>query len=156
MDKNKLIDIIIRTLTGIGKYSPEALNLILGTIAQESAFGKYRRQLGGGIALGICQIEPDTFNDIVDNYLFYKPDLKCKIMKTCKVSSFNAKDLVENDRLSVAMCRCQYARFPEPLPGRYDVEGMAMLYKLRYNTPLGKATEEEFIENYKRYVEISS
>ena len=152
MDKDELTCLIIKALVGIGKYSPNAVNLILGTIAQESAFGKYRRQLGCGIALGICQMETATFNDIVDNYLFYKKELKEKILKTCGVSEFNAEDLVENDMLAISMCRVHYLRFREPLPHENDIVGMAKLWKLRYNTPLGAGTEEEFVKNYNKYV----
>ena len=43
------------TLKAIDLYSDEAVSLMLGTCAQESAFGRYRRQLGNGPALGIYQ-----------------------------------------------------------------------------------------------------
>ena len=49
--------------------SQEAENLLMGTAAQESALGEYIRQLGNGPALGIFQMEPETFDDIVRNYL---------------------------------------------------------------------------------------
>ena len=55
MDKNQLSYLIKETLTGIDKYSIDALNLLLGTAAQESRFGHYIRQLGSGPALGIFQ-----------------------------------------------------------------------------------------------------
>ena len=86
-------ELVESTLKAIGKYSPDAANLILGTIAQESSFGKYRKQLGGGVALGICQIEPDTFNDCVNNYLRFRKDLAKFILSVCGVDSFNVNDL---------------------------------------------------------------
>lgn len=46
-------NLITETLTELGLYSDDARDLLLGTCAQESAFGKYRKQLGGGPALGI-------------------------------------------------------------------------------------------------------
>lgn len=142
--------LVEQTLAELGLYTPDSANLILGTIAQESAYGKYRKQLGSGPALGICQIEPATFNDIVSNFLKYKPELAAKIKQVVQVSEFNPNDMYLNDRLSICMCRAHYLRCKEAIPN--SVEGYAKLWKLRYNTPLGAGTEKEFIENYKRYV----
>lgn len=58
MDKRQLRNLIRRVLIGIGGYSEEAENLLMGTAAQESALGEYIRQLGNGPALGIFQMEP--------------------------------------------------------------------------------------------------
>ena len=132
------------------KYSLNAENLVLGTIAQESAYGKYREQLGSGIAKGICQIEPDTFNDIIDNYLEYRPHIWNKIAKISSVLAPKSDDLVLNDRLSICMCRVAYLRQKEPIPN--DLYGWARYWKRHYNTMLGKGTEAEFIKNYHRYV----
>jgi len=146
----QLVNEVLKQLEPQIKYSIDAENLVLGTIAQESAYGKYRKQLGSGPALGICQIEPNTFNDIVSNFLKYKPELSTKIKQISQVSAFNSNDLYLNDRLSICMCRCAYFRQKEAIPN--TVEGYAALWKLRYNTPLGAGTEKEFIENYHRYV----
>ena len=80
MDKRQLRNLIRRVLIGIGGYSEEAENLLMGTAAQESALGEYIRQLGNGPALGIFQMEPETFDDIVRNYLSYRPDLCRKVL----------------------------------------------------------------------------
>ena len=138
------------TLQEINLYSDDASNLILGTISQESAYGFYRKQLGGGPALGICQMEPNTFNDIVFNFLHYKVDLANLILMVCGLTSFHADDLVTNDKLAVSMCRVHYLRVKAKIPS--DLPGYAAYYKKYYNTPLGAATEEEFIENYNKYV----
>lgn len=131
-------------------YNQNAAELVLGTIAQESAYGKYRKQQGNGPALGIGQCEPRTFLDIVINYLAYKPALKAKIMEICHVAMLNPADLVNNDRLAICFARVHYLRCKEGIPGTLD--GWAHLWKLRYNTPFGKGTEAEFKVNYKRYV----
>ena len=142
--------LVEQTLVELGLHTPDSANLILGTIAQESAYGKYRKQLGSGPALGICQMEPATFNDIVSNFLRYKTELAAKIKQVAHISEFNTNDLYLNDRLSICMCRAHYLRCKEAIPN--SIEGYAKLWKLRYNTPKGKGTEKEFIENYKRYV----
>lgn len=138
------------TLKQLGKYSPDAVNLILGTIAHESAYGKHRRQLGNGPALGICQIEPNTFNDCVVNYLNFRPELKNKIREICEIEYFNPKDLEFNDKLSICIARVKYGRDSEPIPN--TIEGYANYWKRVYNSEYGAGKPEEFIENYHRYV----
>ena len=143
--------LVENTLKAIGHYKPEAAELILGTCAQESAYGKYRKQLGGGPALGIFQCEPATFNDIFENYLIYKSELLGKIIEISKIKRINPEDLVDNDVLATCICRVHYLRIREAIPK--DLPGWARYYKQYYNTPMGKATEEQFISNYHKYVE---
>lgn len=138
------------TLKRMGKYSPDAVNLILGTIAQESAYGKYRQQLGSGPALGICQIEPATFKDCIDNYLNFRPHLKELILHVCDIPDLKSNYLYLNDRLSICMARVKYMRNDEPIP--VTIEGYAAYWKKYYNTLLGKGKEIEFIRNYNLYV----
>jgi len=142
--------LVEKTLADLGYYTPDSANLVLGTIAQESAYGKYRKQLGNGVALGICQIEPNTYNDIVNNYLKYHPELIEKIKLVCDVSELNLSDLYLNDRLSICMCRVHYLRQKGAIPG--DLIGQANYYKKYYNTYLGKATVQQYIDNFNRYV----
>lgn len=151
MEKNELRKLIADTLDELGLCSECAVNLLLGTCAQESAFGKYRRQLGGGPALGVFQMEPATFRDIVDNFLRYKPELRDKIKQVSGVAFFDSGDLVNNDRLAVCMCRVHYLRVKEAIPT--DLMGWARYWKRYYNTILGKGKEEEFVANFKRYVQ---
>jgi len=53
-------EIIAPALRHIGMWSGAAENLLLGTAAVESRMGTYLRQVGGGPALGIWQVEPVT------------------------------------------------------------------------------------------------
>lgn len=142
--------LVEKTLADFGYYTPDSANLILGTIAQESAYGKYRKQLGSGPALGICQMEPATFNDIVKNYLRYHPDITAKIKQVAQVSELNPSDLYLNDRLAICMCRVHYLRQKQAIPT--TIEGYAKYWKQWYNTPIGKGTETEFIKNYHLWV----
>ena len=61
-------------LWGTGVNHEAAANLLVGTVFQESVIGNQTRlkQVGGGPALGIFQIEPDTHQDIWDNYLAFR------------------------------------------------------------------------------------
>ena len=150
MDKVTLKALITSVLKELGLHSDNAVNLLMGTAAQESHLGKYRKQIGGGPALGIFQMEPATFNDIVRNYLRYKPELAVKIERGARVCRFHAEDIETNDLLAICMARVHYLRVSEAIPS--DVEGMARYWKKYYNTPLGKGTVEEFISNYKKLV----
>lgn len=126
------------------------VKLLLGTMAQESAFGKYKRQLNNGPALGVFQMEPDTFNDILDNYISYRPDLYLEIKSISKVNRLYPEYLVDNLKLAIVFARLQYYRHSEPLPR--DLPGMARYWKKYYNTYKGKGTIDQFILNYKTYV----
>lgn len=150
MDKKQIRGLVERVLTGLDLYRPEAAELILGTIAQESHNGEYIRQLNGGPALGICQMEPATFRDIVDCYLKYKPELARSIMSVSGANALRSEYLEYNLALSVAMCRVHYLRIKEAIPA--ELAGWAHYWKLYYNSPAGKGTEEEFIANFKRLV----
>lgn len=132
----------------LGVWSKDAEELIMGTIAQESAMGQYLVQLGSGPALGVCQMEPATHNDIWNNFLRYRSHIVTYINDISVDRT--PEEMVWNLYYSVAMCRVHYLRVPEKIPS--NLEGWARYYKKFYNTELGKATEQEFIENYQRYV----
>jgi len=148
IDKHQLRRLISETLQEIELYSEEAVKLLMGTAAQESGLGTYLRQLRNGPALGIFQIEPATFKDLFENYLFKKPDLFNKV-KTFAIE-LEAEEMVWNLKFAIVMARIFYLRMPGSLPT--TLNGMAKYYKQYYNTPLGAGTEEEFINNYKKYV----
>ena len=147
--RKQLIALAEKTLKAIDLYSPDALNLVMGTIFQESLCGTYIRQLKGGQALGICQMEPATFKDIIENYLNYNKDLKIKVIVETNVHRLEAEALEYNLALSIAFCRLHYERYLPYLPD--SPEGYARVWKCYYNTHLGAGTIEEFLENYEKY-----
>lgn len=118
-----------------------AVNLLLGTAAQESAFGTYLRQLGGGPALGAFQMEEATFEW-----------LRGKYGVELYLHGNEFEELEWNLQLAILLARLRYWVVPEPLPSAYDIPGMARYYKKYFNTATGKGTAEEFEENYRRYV----
>jgi len=150
MNKEEWRRLITETLKETGLYSDNARDLIMGTFAQESNF-KYTRQIGGGPALGYGQMEPATFNDIVVNFLRHKPELMGKVMKASGVVTMEPEMLVDNKKLMICMTRIHYLRVKEALPSNKDVWAMGEYWKQYYNTPLGRGTVKEFVENYKKY-----
>lgn len=151
MDKGQLKELIEETLKEVDLYNENAVYLILGTAAQESGFGKYIKQLGNGPALGIFQMEPNTFNDIIENWLKYKNDLYHEILLTLGHNNMLDPDVMRwNLKAAIIMTRLHYRRVKAPLPT--DLNGYAEYWKKYYNTYLGAGTVEEFIHNYKKYV----
>ena len=63
INKHQLRDLISDTLHEIDAHSDAAVNLLMGTCAQESHLGTYIRQISGS-ALGIMQVEPATYQDV--------------------------------------------------------------------------------------------
>ena len=151
-NREQFQDLIERVLSDISMFSPAAVNLLLGTSAQESGFGTYIRQIGGGPALGVFQMEPDTEFDIWDNYLKFRPYPKAKIFAATGVNGPDPESLESNLAYQIAMARVHYRRVPAALPEAEDVYAMALYWKAYYNTAKGKGTAEEFIHNYHRYV----
>lgn len=146
------INVIEPVCRHLGLYSPGATALLLGVVAQESAMGTYLRQLGGP-ALGICQMEPDTFNDIYKNFLHYRPSLRAKLAELVSpLWGATPPEMVANLAYSVAMARVHFFRVPLALPDDRDVEAMARYWKQWYNTPEGAGAVEEFTASFHRWV----
>lgn len=141
--KAHIESLIIRTLN---EYDPElatqaAINLQLGTLAHESKFGRYLRQ-NGGPAIGIFQMEPATFNWLIEVFAVKYPQLVGR----------KAEEMEWDLKLAIIMCRLRYRAVTAPIPDANDLPAMAAYWKKFYNTVAGKGTEEEFIAAYKQYV----
>lgn len=148
IDPTHLLKHVIRpVLKDLDLWSEPAERLVLGTACQESHCGQYLVQLGGGPALGIYQMESATHDDINGNFLSYQEELQNKMDRLFKM---DAVEMVGNLYYATAMCRIHYYRAPEIIPE--DLPGQAKLWKLRYNTPLGKGTVNEYLNNWQRYV----
>jgi hypothetical protein len=146
------IHVVRPVLQSVSLWSPAAEELVLGTAAQESDGFRYIKQLGGGPALGLWQIEPATSRDIWDHWLAHRPGLAELVAGYIAPGHGREDQLVWNLALGAAMCRVFYRRFSAPLPAADDVEGQAAYWKRLYNTHLGKGRPEEYVEHYQRYV----
>lgn len=155
MDVGQLKElVIIPTLEFIGLNSESAVNLLIGTAAQESAMGEYLKQKGTGPALGIYQMEPVTFADIYERNLMlhHNKELREKIDQLKFRGMSYYYNLAGNLYFATALCRLKYRLIPEKLPKADDIEGLANYWKEYYNTPKGKGTVGEFVQNYNQYV----
>jgi len=147
---NFLTSVIRPTLKRIDAWSNAAEELLLGTALVESDL-TYRRQLGGGPALGLFQMEPATHQDIWINFLKYHPALAQAI--TGLKSSPTAKALAEletNDKYACAMARAQYLRKRPPIPAAGDTKAMAEYWKQHYNTTLGSGSPGSYVAAWRK------
>lgn len=148
-------DVIRPTLKRIALYSKAAENLLMGTAAQESHLGTYLRQMGGGPAVGIFQMEPATHYDLWHNYLRYKVSLANEIRAIAGVPLDRipkAEAMVGNLYYATAMARIHYLRRPEALPLADNPVDLGEYWKRYFNTHLGRGTVDEFVHNYNRFV----
>lgn len=164
--------IIIPVLKDLELYSESAVNLLLGTAAQESALGFYLHQIQGE-AVGIYQIELATYRDIFKNYFMknigitlalsegeWKKTLqhRLKLLNTINKYKLNYEafddemNLIGNLYYATAIARIIYYRIPEELPPADNIQELAKYYKKYYNTESGKASVSSFIRNYEKYV----
>ncbi len=154
MNATQLRELIVRpSLEEVDLHSDAAEDLVMGTAAQESHL-QYVKQLGGGPALSLFQIEPATYNDYWDNYLQHREDLADKIFAAIQYDDVIPKIPPDPERMiwdlkfASIMCRIHYRRISSPLPEHGDIAGYAAYWKKYYNTVHGAGTEEEFVQNY--------
>ena len=152
MDIQQLRDLVVGpALEIIGLGGTAAEELMIGTILQESGGGHWLHQLGSGPAIGICQMEPATHDDIWKNYLRFHSDLAAKLQNltiAAHVGEMPASEMAGNLYYAVAMARLVYARVPEPLPPAGDLAAQATYYKQHHNTAGGAATTFQYVANW--------
>ena len=144
--------IVEPVLSKLRLYSKNAEELLVFTCASESLGGTLLAQIKGP-ALGIYQMEPNTYTDIWVNYIRARNQLA-----TLMAIHFGCNKIPEIERLvydlhyATAMSRIHYFRMPGNLPDAKDVEGLWDYYKKYYNTEKGKAKKEDSIKKYQDFI----
>lgn len=140
-------EVIDPTLKLLDLYSPASSNLLLGTALVESRL-IHRKQIGGGPARGLFQIEKATFNDVYGRFLKLKPRLLARVNEL--LTSGDPWAQVEtNDRFACAIARVRYLYDSKPLPDADDIEALAAVWVKTYNAG-GKGTVEKFVKAWER------
>jgi hypothetical protein len=125
-----------------GLHSDHCVELLAMIAAHESLGGKHRRQIGGGPALGLFQIEPVTHNSVWDNSDTIKS----------RAARFGIKEdvsrLETDDGYSIFVARHYLAMDRNPLPK--TPEAMAAYCKSYWNR-IGKATAEKYLNDYRAW-----
>lgn len=141
--------IVTPVLQGLGMWSSAAVNLMLGTCAKESAMGTYLKQVGGGPALGVYQVEPATHDDVWRYLNDVRPDIREKVLK---ISVKNTDALIYNLYYATAIARIRYWYVEEKLPAADNITGLGLYWDKYYNCNPNKGTVGEFVDSYRRYV----
>lgn len=127
-----------------------ATELLLMTAATETDMCQLIRQVGGGPALGVYQMEPVTARDML-TYLDRKPDLKAKVLNLSLPGIGVIEQLPGNLYLATALARVRYLPAPAAMPDSQDFAGLARYYRVYYNRG-GAATDENTLKKYLTYV----
>lgn len=163
MDATQFRQYVVRpTLKRLDLWSHVAEDLLIGTVAHESAMGKYLKQVRGP-AMGVYQIEPATHRDIWQNFLKHRSGLFIKV--TSLIAPVDKRyspevghwasdqSLIWNMAYATAIARILYLRVPKALPPEDSgLEGLASYWKTYYNTKYGRGTEDQFIKHYRQYI----
>ena len=137
----RIIETTLRRMNKVrkGMYKPEAVTLLCMIAAHESLAGKFRRQIGSGLALGLYQIEPETHDSIWDN-----SDTIHEVAAALGIER-NAHRLEKDDFYSTFVARHYLAMDVNKLPK--DIESMAEYCKSYWNRT-GKATPSKYMDDY--------
>jgi len=131
--------------------SPSAVELLMLTAAQETHLGKYLKQVRGP-ALGIYQMEPNTYQDIWANYICYRQNLLDAMNDLYGNSGIEWQLRMRGDLVyQTIMSRIFYMRIPAALPAIDSPMDLAYYWKKYYNTKYGKGTPEEAYKNYLKF-----
>jgi len=127
------------TMLDQGIHSDAALNMLLMIAAHESLGFKFRRQIGGGPALGVFQMEPPTHDDVWRR--------SRSIMRNAKRCGYtqDSKRLATDDKYAIFMARHKLMLDPAPLPT--ELQAMAQWCKKHWNGD-GEAKPEEYLRDY--------
>jgi hypothetical protein len=132
-------------------YSESAVELLMLTAAQETHLGRYLKQVRGP-ALGVFQMEPNTYEDIWQNYICYRQSLLDGLNLWYGASGVDWQLRMRGDLVyQTIMSRIFYMRIPAALPAKDEPMGLAYYWKKYYNTKYGKGTPEEAYRNYIKY-----
>lgn len=132
-----------------------AERILMMIAAHESAGFVHLRQITGP-ALGLWQMEPETFRWLRD--LAFSGDNPKKVGVRRALAAFSSRapterDLAGNLLLAAAYARARLIPVKGALPDKDDIPGLALYAKMGYNTSLGKARPEDYETAFRRYVE---
>jgi len=135
--------VIVPTLDYLATVDPgvnhsDAVTLLVRTAVVESVIGQtqYLAQRGGGPALGIYQMEPETYDDIWRTWLAYRPELARvtrELAGRVAGSPPAAKHVCGNWYLATAMTRWRYRRAPGAIPPASDIDAQGSYWLRHYN-----------------------
>lgn len=122
-----------------GMFNVNFVTACMMACAHESLGGKYRRQLGGGPARGVLQIEKATHDDVWEH-----SDTIHEVAKALGIEKDWSR-VEYDDRYSIFIMRHKFAMDSKRIP--CDLFGIADYTKRVWNGD-GKATPTKYIDDY--------
>lgn len=149
--------VIVPTLESMPRRSAfdldAEISLALMCAAHESHMGSFLKQVKGP-ALGIYQMEPRTYKDIWINGVHDRPDIRGWLYSWACLGGplevDEAEEMAWNHRYATVMFRAHFIRFKEAIPKKLEEQA---LYLKKYWNVTGKATAQEYLQDYRRYVQ---
>lgn len=132
------------------RYNREAAVKLLAMIAAHESRFTHREQILGP-ALSYYQIEPDTLDDLYENYLAYRGPEKA-LVDRFKGGDHRYDELRDNDAYATCVARLILWRVTDPLPDSDDHAALAAYAKAHWNTRLGKATPQKYLDDARRFL----
>ena len=156
MKPKVLVDYFIRPACDyISEYcpncnGPNSVQMMLAIAAQESHCGMYFKQVGGGPARGVWQVETRSSEDVLENFVAHKNGLADLLMSMYSPVLKYAH--IQSPLYNCAIARLILYRYPEAMPDLDDKDGMWEFYKHRYNSEYGAAEQHEWDKNWDMFV----
>lgn len=149
----KNIKATLSQLSFIPEDNQNIVELLVETSEIESFKGKYIKQIGGGPALGVYQIEMNTYNDLIKWLKIRKLDKQ--VMKFYDKKSTLKENLKTNIPFQNALVVSHYYRYygDELNEIAKSIFNRAIMWKKRYNTYKGKGTIEAYLS--RNFISIS-
>ena len=133
-------------------FSDFASELLVFTCAVESDGGTYLKQIKGP-ALGIYQMEPQTYNDLWQNYIRSRSNILMLLSVNFDVYRMPSEEKMVHDLFyATAMARLLYKRAPKAMPNVVTPEALWEYYKEFWNTELGKAKKDKCLKAYASFL----
>lgn len=145
---------IEKVLKKSGFYSESMVNLLLGTAATESGFGKFLTQFDSGPAKGIFQFEQETAQHTITSYVLNDQDLK-KALKCFYWENVPlGYQLTRNIDFQIFLAAVNYKRRGVELTSdSFNKNQLAGIWKKHWNTHEGRGTVEFFLTRWKQFCE---
>ncbi len=128
--------------------SGTAENLLLGTAIMESRLADLEQI--DGPAVSMFQVEPTTFEDVYERYLWrQRRDLYMAVKGFRWPAQSPLDQLPGNQHFACAVARIKYWMVPDPLPE--DIDGLGQYWKAHYNAG-GRGTGAQWAMLFRKYV----
>ena len=144
-------DVVRPCLQYLDMHSSGAEDLMIAVAIHESGALQWRRQLAGGPARGLWQVEPTTERSIFDDYLAFRPRRAAQLQGLLARGPELDDPLADNDWYCCALARIIFWRVPNAMVERGNRPAQARCWKDHYNTIEGAGTVEDFLHSQRRY-----